>query len=137
MEDSLGRLYGTLESAEPHFSSGQNVNTKERLGDESTSSKDISFSEIIWLIILIIGSVGLYSYFFRKKTLNIGGDNVPGGIKIFLVLILIGMLIYLFYPLIGMYGYNWFVWFLVICVILLVYRLFSEDKTILKSDKDE
>ncbi|WP_345990605.1 APC family permease [Chryseobacterium sp. Chry.R1] len=137
MEDSLGRLYGTLESAEPHFSSGQNVNTKESLGDESRPSKDISFSEIIWLIILIIGSVGLYSYFFRKKTLNIGGDNVPGGIKIFLVLILIGMLIYLFYPLIGMYGYNWFVWFLVICVILLVYRLFSEDKTILKSGKDE
>lgn len=137
MEDSLGRLYGTLGSIEPKFTSGQNGNTKKTLDAESSSSEKISFSEIVWLIILIIGSVGIYSYFFRKKSLNIGGNNVPGGIKIFLVIILVGMLIYLFYPLIEMYGYNWFVWLLVICVILLVYRLFSEDKTILKSDKDE
>lgn len=137
MEDSLGRLYGTLGSIEPKFTSGQNGNTKKTLGTENSSSKKISFSEIVWLIILIIGSVGIYSYFFRKKSLNIGGSNVPGGIKIFLVIILVGMLIYLFYPLIEMYGYNWFVWLLVICVILLIYRLFSEDKTILKSDKDE
>lgn len=137
MEDSLGRLYGTLGSIEPHFSSDQNGNTKKTLDAENSSSQKISFSEIVWLIILIIGSVGLYSYFFRKKSLNIGGDNVPGGIKIFLVIILVGMLIYLFYPLIEMYGYNWFVWLLVVCVILLVYRLFSEDKTILKSNEDE
>lgn len=137
MEDSLGRLYGTLGSIEPKFTSGQNANTKKTSGSEDSSAKKISFSEIVWLVILIIGSVGLYSYFFRKKSLNIGGNNVPGGIKIFLVIVLVGMLIYLFYPLIEMYGYNWFVWLLVICVILLVYRLFSEDKTILKSDEDE
>ncbi|ASK31947.1 hypothetical protein CEY12_18335 [Chryseobacterium sp. T16E-39] len=137
MEDSLGRLYGTLGGIEPQFTSGQNTNTKKTLNTENSSSQKISFSEIVWLIILIIGSVGLYSYFFRKKTLNIGGENVPGGVKIFLAIILVGMLIYLFYPLIEMYGYNWFVWLLVVCVILLIYRLFSEDKTILKSDKDE
>ncbi|WP_261509769.1 APC family permease [Chryseobacterium paludis] len=137
MEDSLGRLYGTLGNIEPHFSSDQNANTKKTSGSGDSSAKKISFSEIVWLVILIIGSVGLYSYFFRKKSLNIGGNNVPGGIKIFLVIVLVGMLIYLFYPLIEMYGYNWFVWLLVICVILLIYRLFSEDKTILKSDEDE
>ncbi|MBK1895368.1 APC family permease [Chryseobacterium paridis] len=137
MEDSLGRLYGTLGNIEPNFSSDNNGNTKKTLDTESSSANKISFSEIIWLVTLIIGSVGLYSYFFRKRSLNIGGNNVPGGIKIFLVIVLVGMLIYLFYPLIEMYGYNWFVWLLVICVVLLVYRLFSEDKTILKSDKNE
>jgi hypothetical protein len=137
MRDSLGKLYGTLETpSDPTIISNKNIGEVGTSLD-SYSPKNVSFSEIIWLIIFMAGSVGFYLFFFRKKSLNIGGDNVPNGIKIFLIIVLVGMLAYLFYPLIAMFGYNWFVWLLVICVVLLLYRLFSEDKTILKSDKDE
>ena len=83
------------------------------------------------------GAVGLYSFFVNRKSLNICGENVPAGTKIFLMIILVAMLAYIFYPLIEMFGYNWFVWILIIGIVLLLYRLFSEDETILKSDKDE
>lgn len=136
IEDSLGRLYGTLENPQLSFDKKSNSATTDNSGD-APSKKDVSFFEIIWLIAFIMGSIGIYTYFFRKKSLNIGGDNVPAGIKIFLAVVLLAMLIYLFYPLIEMFGYNWFVWILVICVVLLLYRLFSEDKTILKSDENE
>ena len=69
--------------------------------------------------------------------MNIGGENLPAGIKIFLMAVLFGMMVYLFYPLIEMFGYNWFVWILIIVVIILLNRLFREDKTILKSEDDE
>jgi hypothetical protein len=60
---------------------------------------------------------------------------LPG--EILLIAILVAMLVYLFYPLVKMFGYNWFVWMLVMGVVLLLYRLFREDKTILNSDEDE
>ncbi|MCU7618835.1 APC family permease [Chryseobacterium sp. PBS4-4] len=137
IEDSLGRLYGTKEMVEPpiDLNRGKIVETLE--SEKPYSKNDISFSEIIWLIIFMTGVVGLYSFIVKRKSLNIGGENVPNGIKIFLVIVLVAMLAYLFYPLIEMFGYNWFVWILIIGVVLLLYRLFSEDKTILKSDKDE
>lgn len=137
IEDSLGRLYGTKEIIEPpiDLNKAKKVETFEK--EKPYSKNNVSFSEIIWLIILMTGVVGLYSFIVKRKTLNIGGENVPNGIKIFLVIVLIAMLAYLFYPLIEMFGYNWFVWILIIGVVLLLYRLFSEDKTILKSDEDE
>jgi hypothetical protein len=137
IEDSLGRLYGTKEMVEPQIdlNKGKIVETLE--SEKPYSKNDISFSEIIWLIIFMTGVVGLYSFIVKRKSLNVGGENVPNGIKIFLVIVLVAMLAYLFYPLIEMFGYNWFVWILIIGVVLLLYRLFSEDKTILKSDKDE
>ncbi|MCY0967530.1 APC family permease [Chryseobacterium wangxinyae] len=137
IEDSLGRLYGTKEIIEPpiDLNKGKIVETLE--SEKPYSKNDISFSEIIWLIIFMTGVVGLYSFIVKRKSLNVGGENVPNGIKIFLVIVLLAMLAYIFYPLIEMFGYNWFVWILIIGVVLLLYRLFSEDKTILKSDKDE
>jgi len=137
IEDSLGRLYGTKEYPEPPAiqDAGQKAIMYEK--EEPYVKKDTSVSEIIWLIIFMTGVVGLYNFIVKKRSLNIGGQDVPGGIKIFLIIVLLGMLAYIFYPLIGMFGYNWFVWILIICVIVLLYRLFSEDKTILKSDKDE
>lgn len=137
VEDSLGRLYGTKEYSEPpiNMDKAQKVETLEK--EKPYSRHNITFSEVIWLIIFMTGVVGLYNFIVKRKSLNIGGDNVPSGIKIFLVILLVAMLAYIFYPLIGMFGYNWFVWILIICVVLLLYRLFSEDKTILKSDKDE
>ncbi|WP_415325687.1 APC family permease [Chryseobacterium sp. MMS23-Vi53] len=138
IEDSLGRLYGTKEIVEPPIvqSKPPPVATSSE-SEKPYSEYNISFSEIIWLIIFMTGVVGLYNFIVRKRSLNIGGDNVPRGIKIFLVIVLVGMLAYIFYPLIEMFGYNWFVWILIIGVVLLLYRLFSEDKTILNSDKDE
>lgn len=132
IEDSLGRLYGTKEYPQvpPPIVS---VNAKNNKAEE----KSISFAEIFWLIVAMTGAVGLYSFVVKKRSLNVGGENVPSGIKIFLMGILVAMLAYIFYPLIGMFGYNWFVWILIIGVVLLLYRLFSEDKTILKSDKNE
>lgn len=137
IEDSLGRLYGTKEYIEPPIdpNKAQKVETLEK--EKPYSKYDISFSEIIWLIIFMTGVVGLYSFLVKRRSLNIGGDNVPSGIKIFLIIVLVALLAYIFYPLIEMFGYNWFVWLLIIGVVLLLYRLFSEDKTILKSDKDE
>jgi fatty acid desaturase len=96
--------------------------------------KSTSFQKFSGLL-LMIGAVGLYSFFVKRKSLNVGGDNVPAGTKIFLMIILVAMLAYIFYPLIEMFGYNWFVWLLIIGIVLLLYRLFSEDETILKSDK--
>ncbi|RZJ49555.1 MAG: APC family permease [Chryseobacterium sp.] len=137
IEDSLGQLYGTKEVTEKPIDLNKATKVKIMENEKPYSKNDISFSEIIWLIIFMTGVVGLYSFIVKRKSLNIGGENVPNGIKIFLVIVLIAMLAYLFYPLIEMFGYNWFVWLLIIGVVLLLYRLFSEDKTILKSDKDE
>lgn len=137
IEDSLGQLYGTKEVIEKPIDLNKATKVKIMENEKPYSKNDISFSEIIWLIIFMTGVVGLYSFIVKRKSLNIGGENVPNGIKIFLVIVLIAMLAYLFYPLIEMFGYNWFVWLLIIGVVLLLYRLFSEDKTILKSDKDE
>ncbi len=132
IEDSLGRLYGTKEYPQvpPPIASSD-------AGNHKADKKSTSFAEIFWLIVAMTGAVGLYSFVVKKRSLNVGGENVPGGIKIFLMGILVAMLAYIFYPLIGMFGYNWFVWILIAGVVLLLYRLFSEDKTILKSDKDE
>ena len=132
IEDSLGRLYGTKEYPQvppPMISPDA--------GNNKTEEKSTSFAEIFWLIVAMTGAVGLYSFFVKRKSLNVGGENIPGETKIFLMILLVVMLAYIFYPLIGMFGYNWFVWLLIIGIVLLLYRLFSEDKTILKSDKDE
>ncbi len=132
VEDSLGRLYGTKEFPQtpPAIST---LNAEKSNSEE----KSTSFTEIFWLIVAMTGAVGLYSFFVKRKSLNVGGDNIPAGTKIFLMIVLLAMLAYIFYPLIEMFGYNWFVWILIIGIVLLLYRLFSEDKTILKSDKDE
>ena len=137
MADSLGRLYGTLDITElpPAPIKDSKIGTLE--SGESSAKEKTKVSDILYLVIFMFGAVGLYSFIFRRKSLNLGGDNVPFWVKITLSVLLVSMLVYLFYPLVKMFGYNWFVWILVIFVILLLYRLFSEDKTILNSDDDE
>lgn len=132
IEDSLGMLYGTKEF--PQTPPAISTLNAEKSNPEEKST---SLTEIFWLIVAMTGAVGLYSFFVKRKSLNVGGDNIPAGTKIFLMIILMAMLAYIFYPLIEMFGYNWFVWILIIGIVLLLYRLFSEDETILKSDKDE
>ena len=138
MEDSLGKLYGTIDLAD--MSPPSTIKDSKVKGVESGDSqlkKDTPVSDILYMVILMIAAVGLYSFLFKNKSLNLGGDNVPGWVKFLLTAILVTMLVYLFYPLVKMFGYNWFVWVLVICVILLLYRLFRDDKTILNSEDDE
>lgn len=137
MADSLGRLYGTLDMMElPPSPNKDSKIGKIEAGDNSSQEKT-SVSDILYLVIFMFGAVGIYSFIFKRKSLNLGGDSVPLWVKIILSAVLVSMLVYLFYPLIKMFGYNWFVWGLVICVILLLYRLFSEDKTILNPEDDE
>lgn len=137
MADSLGKLYGTLDIVDPSSVSIDKSKVKG-VGSEGTPlKKETPVSDILYMVILMIAGVGLYSFLFKNKSLNLGGDNVPGWVKFVLIAILVAMLVYLFYPLVKMFGYNWFVWILVIGVLLLLYRLFREDKTILNSDDDE
>ncbi|RQO41670.1 hypothetical protein DBR39_03380 [Chryseobacterium sp. KBW03] len=137
MADSLGKLYGTLDIVDPSSASIDQSKVKG-MGSEGTPlEKKAPVSDIMYMVILMIAGVGLYLFLFKNKSLNLGGDNVPAWVKFILIAILVAMLIYLFYPLVEMFGYNWFVCVLVICVMLLLYRLFRDDKTILNSDDDE
>ncbi|MDR6465694.1 APC family permease [Chryseobacterium sediminis] len=135
--DSLGKLYGTLDIVDPSSASTDRSKVKGIGPEGSPLEKKAPVSDIMYMVILMIAGVGLYLFLFKNKSLNLGGDNVPAWVKFILIAILVAMLVYLFYPLVKMFGYNWFVWVLVICVMLLLYRLFREDKTILKSDEDE
>ncbi|PTT33566.1 hypothetical protein DBR28_14575, partial [Chryseobacterium sp. HMWF028] len=137
MADSLGKLYGTLDIVDPSSASIDKAKIKAIAPEGSPLEKKAPVSDIMYMVILMIAGVGLYLFLFKNKSLNLGGDNVPVWIKFILIAILVAMLVYLFYPLVKMFGYNWFVWVLVICVMLLLYRLFREDKTILNSDDDE
>ena len=138
MADSLGKLYGTV--GMPDMAPPSTIKDSKVKGVDSGSGsleKDTPVSDILYMVILMIAGVGLYSFLFKNKSLNVGGDSVPSWIKVLLIAILVAMLVYLFYPLVKMFGYNWFVWVLAVCVMLLLYRLFRDDKTILKNDDDE
>lgn len=137
MEDSLGKLYGTLDIMDPSSIAIDQSKVKAIDKEGTPLEKDTPVSDILYMVILMIAGVGLYSFLFKNKSLSLGGDDVPAWVKILLIAILLAMLVYLFYPLVKMFGYNWFVWGLVIGVMLLLYRLFREDKTILNSEDDE
>lgn len=137
MADSLGKLYGTIELPVSKMDENSQAYLEGNKDDSADRSEKVSASEIFWLIVLMTGAVGLYSFLFKKKKIDFGGENVSVGIKIFLMVVLIALLSYIFYPIIEMFGYNWFVWVLIICVALLLYRLFRKDKTILKSEENE
>lgn len=133
--DSLGRYYGTQEEPQlPVVHDGmQNFNDLKN----SSPKNETSLMEIVWLIAFMIGAIGFYNYLVKRNYIDLGGGNIPLGVKVLLMAVLLGMLIYIFYPLISMFGYNWFVWLLIIGVAAILYHLFSKDKTILKSDKNE
>lgn len=137
MADSLGRLYGTIDTVNLPPAAIKDSKTGTLESGENTSKEETKVSDILYLVIFMFGAVGIYSFVFKGKSPNLGGDNVPLWVKIILSAVLVSMLVYLFYPLISMFGYNWFVWILVFFVILLLYRLFSEDKTILNTEDDE
>ena len=137
MEDSLGKLYGTVSSIDPSSASLKSSKVKGIDTNGAPLKKEPPVSDILYMVIVMIAAVGFYSFFFKNKSVNLGGDNIPGWMKLLLIAILVTMLIYLFYPLVKMFGYNWFVWVLVVCVLVLLYHLFREDKTILNSEDNE
>lgn len=136
MEDSLGRYYGTIEPVSEIPDNPQSYLEGNNLSSDD-QPENVSLSKILGMIVLIAGGIALYFRLFKKKQIYLGGDNLSPAMKIFLMALLVGMLVYIFYPLVEMFGYNWLFWILVIAVILVLYRLFSEDKTILNTDKDE
>lgn len=134
--DSLVKIYGTSYKVDPKIvinnNGGKEVFTINKEVDEK---KEITLSEIVWLMLALVGLVGVYFYFIRKKPLYMGGKYVSDGIKMFLIALLGVALLYIFYPLIHTFGYNWLVGLLIIGVVVLLYRLFDEDVDILKPRK--
>jgi len=135
MIDSLGRFYGTLEEPDLPIIHDSKLRTND--AGDIPEQKGSSLMEIIWLIIFMVGAVGIFNLLVAKNKIDIGGSNVPVGVKVLLMTILGGLMIYIFYPLVEMFGYNWFVVLLICCVMALLYHLFRKDKTILKSGKNE
>lgn len=136
LSDSLARIYGTSQETDPQIVLNENAGKRAvEVKNQIPEKREITLSEIIWFLLFIIGAVFAYSYFIKKKPLYMGGDYVSDGIKIILIVILGAALLYIFYPLINSFGYNWLVWLLIIGVVILLYRLFSEDENILKSGK--
>lgn len=136
LRDSLARIYGTSHETDPQIMFNENAR-KDALNaaQDIRVKKKISISEVVWLLLAAVGIMAFYSYFVRKKPLYMGGKYVSDGIKLILIAILVVTLLYIFYPLINSFGYNWMVWLLIVGVVILLYRLFSEDENILKSGK--
>lgn len=136
--DSLMNIYGTANTIDPIVVYKDNSFKKMfKVNDNSSGESGASFPGIILLLLSIGGAVGFYIYFVKDKPLDTGGNNMPQGIKILLMTLLAGMILYIFYPLISMFGYNWLIWILVVFIAVVLYRLFNEDETILKSGKNE
>jgi len=136
LRDSLARIYGTSHETDPQIVLNENAGKRTvEVKNQIPEKREITLSEITWFLLFIVGAVFAYSYFIRKKPLYMGGDYVSDGIKIILIAILGAALLYIFYPLINSFGYNWLVWLLIAAVAILLYRLFSEDENILKSRK--
>lgn len=136
IRDSLARIYGTSHETDPQIVFNENAGKDaSKAAQDAQVKREISISEVVWLLLAAIGIMGVYSYFVRKKPLYMGGNYVSDVIKLILIAILAATLLYIFYPLINSFGYNWLVWLLIAGVIILLYRLFNEDENILKSGK--
>jgi len=136
LRDSLARIYGTSHESDPKIVFNENARKiPGEIKSHIPKKREITLSEITWFLLFIVGAVFAYSYFIRKKPLYMGGDYVSDAIKIILICILAAALLYIFYPLINSFGYNWLVWLMIVGVVILFYRLFNEEEDILKSRK--
>ena len=138
LRDSMSYRFGTKEKIDkptPVKVENSTVGISGNAASKPTHS--VSLLEVFGLIVLIIGGIFGYSKLVKKKSLDAGGNSISRESKFLLIILLVGMLVFIFYPLIKTYGYNWFVWILVVGIVFLLYRLFNEDKSILNSDKDE
>lgn len=135
LKDSLEKQYSIASSRQEDIG---NVNTMPATsGEETEANPDVSPGGMLALIAILMVSVVVYVKFIKQRDVSFGGDGILLVVKLFLIAALLGLLAYIFYPLVDRYGYNWAVLLLVPLVLILLYRLFSSDKAILKSDKDE
>jgi len=138
LRDSMSYRFGIKEKIDKPTSVKIENSTVGISGNAAPKhTQSVSLLEVFGLIVLIIGGIFGYSKLVKKKSLDAGGNSISRESKFLLIILLVGMLVFIFYPLIKTYGYNWFVWILVVAIVFLLYRLFSEDKSILNSDKDE
>ena len=106
MRDSLSYRYGTKEYVPPPLAIPEEPSSIQTMEPLSLPKKSVSFTEIIGLILLMTAVVFGYLFFVQRKSLDTGGENVPAGVKIFLMTVLLALLVYIFYPIITMFGYN-------------------------------
>lgn len=95
-----------------------------------------TFTQLMLLISVLFFSVFIFTKVIKGKMISTGGYQIQSGVKILLFLIFVGMLVYILYPLVERYGYNWAVWLILLAAAALLYRLLASDKTILKSEKN-
>lgn len=120
-----------LEQSFPPFDESYSYSNREMESLPKTNLSNVIFI-MIGLVALVLG----YIKFIKQKQLG-QMNALSGWAKLFLFATLIGMLVYILYPIISRYGYNWAAWLLFIASAVLMYRLFNAEKTILKSEKDE
>lgn len=92
--------------------------------------------QVIFMVFVFLFVVLIFTKMIRGKTISMGGSQLSFGMKALLLLTFVGLLVYILYPLINRYGYNWSVWLILLAAAALLYRLLASDKTILKSDKN-
>ncbi len=103
--------------------------------EAQTQQKGIA-GQVILTVFFFLLAVFVFTKLIRGKTISMGGRQLSFGMKALLLLAFIGLLVYIVYPLIDRYGFNWSVWFILLAAAALCYRLLASDKTILKSDKN-
>ena len=135
LKDSLGQVYGTVETPEPSFTENKKPSNVSII-ENSTPKKEkkVGVLKIAVVVFLLFFVAAVLNFLSGNKRLDTGFDNFTGRIRVIYMLILGGMLVYLFYPLINTFGYNWFFWFIAILVVILLYYLLNENKNILKSN---
>lgn len=138
VEDKMNYLRDSLEKAYGLRPKDADVMSSASLPPDSEPGQKTPgiFTQLMMLISVLLFSVFIFTKVIKGKMISTGGYQIQSGVKILLFLIFTGMLIYILYPLVERYGYNWVVWLILLAVAALLYRLLASDKTILKSDKN-
>lgn len=138
LKDSLSQVFGTVEKIpEPSFSGNQNPSNISVI-ENSMPKKEhkVGVLNIAFVVFLLFFVAAVLNFLSGNKRLDTGFDSFSGRIRIIYMLILGGMLVYLFYPLINTFGYNLFFWLTAILVVILLYYLLNENKNILKANDE-
>ncbi|MGM5630089.1 hypothetical protein O2K51_04240 [Apibacter raozihei] len=130
IRDSLEQKYGIIPKST--FTSDFTAEKPKKTIDRNTS-----FIEIFSLSIFLLCLSSFYLFIFKNKSVNFGGNKISFVTKLILLIFLLGTIIYLLYPLIENFGYNWFTYIIIFCCFLILLRLFDENKNILNADDEK
>lgn len=138
VENKMSHLRDSLEKQYGLRPKDADVITNASLppGYETAEEKPGTFAQVMLLLSGLLVGVFIFTKVIKGKTISMGGYQLQPGMKIFLLLVFTGMLVYILYPLVERYGYNWVVWLILLAGAALLYRLLASDKTILKSDRN-